>query len=58
MASPFLTAIEPHPSSAFLWGHVNSTRALLQSQLVLLREKDSFELGVIAMTIHHEGQPR
>ena len=45
------------PSSAFLWGHVNSTRALLQTPLVLLREEDSFELGVIAMTIHHGGQP-
>ena len=46
------------PSSAFLWGHVNSTRALLQNQLVLLREEDSSELRVIAMTIHHGGQPR
>jgi hypothetical protein len=45
------------PSSAFLWGHVKSTRALLQTPLVLLREEDSFELGVIAMTIHHGGQP-
>lgn len=58
MASPFLTAIEPVLRQHFSGDMSTPHAPFCKSQLVLLGEKDSCELRVIAMTIHHGGQPR
>ena len=58
LASPFLTAIEPVFRQHFSGDMSTPHAPFCKSQLVLLGEKDSCELRVIAMTIHHGGQPR